>query len=406
MVTKFLQYLTVVLVVTSTLRAGSVLPEVQVPEAHIPEIQLIPEIPIPEIQKVLGTPEKLPVITVFIHGTVLRYFSLPIIYHMMRIGMQEVYGADSAYQQTLRFHTVFRQQPMTPEGLWVLRAPAMTNRITQSNNAFVDTYEAVWRAAYPNEKNLAPQLYAFGWDGRLSRRHRRRAAYKLYDALMLERTKLAITHNCLPDQIAIQVFGHSHGGNVALLLAHVHNEKKQNLTIKQLVLMGTPIQQETMDFVCDPLFKSVINIYSMGDIVQTGDRFSTRGKSLRRPVCEHNELHVKNVEITVAADEQESKRLEPLHAQLWGFDANNVFINALIRKIPINPFPISTFLPALLALIERTKGYDFNACIVKYKESGYRVQLEPRERAAVTGPDSVLLAHNLFDGAKKALRFS
>ncbi len=104
-------------------------------------------------------------------------------------------------------------------------------------------------------------FYLFGWSGKLSPDARLDAAHELYIAIK----KLGI---CGP----IRIISHSHGCNVALLLAQM--AKKHNDTtmiIDKLVLLACPVQKVTAHLAQEPIFKRVYSFYSTSDFVQVID---------------------------------------------------------------------------------------------------------------------------------------
>lgn len=101
--------------------------------------------------------------------------------------------------------------------------------------------------------------YLYGWTGSLSFKARERAAEQLY--LILREYKGPKT-----------VIGHSHGGNVGLLLAQVAADyHDDDFRIDRLVLSATPIQAVTAPLIGSPVFKQVYSLYSKVDIIQVGD---------------------------------------------------------------------------------------------------------------------------------------
>ncbi len=101
--------------------------------------------------------------------------------------------------------------------------------------------------------------YLFGWCGDLTFKAREEAAEELY--YYLKKFKGKIT-----------VIGHSHGGNVALELAHAalkHGDT--DFVIDRLILLACPIQKMTSGYASSPVFKKVFNIYSRTDSTQILD---------------------------------------------------------------------------------------------------------------------------------------
>ncbi len=102
-------------------------------------------------------------------------------------------------------------------------------------------------------------FYLFGWSGTLSFEAREEAAEELYLGLRGYRGKI--------DIVAI-----SHGGNVALNLEKIAEKyNDQEFCIDTLILLATPVQKATEQYVQSALFKSVFSFYSCGDLFQVVD---------------------------------------------------------------------------------------------------------------------------------------
>lgn len=113
-------------------------------------------------------------------------------------------------------------------------------------------------------------FYLFGWSGRISYRHRLRAAHQLYDAL----AQLYVDYRARGIEPLLRIIAHSHAGNVTLNLARVHAElqKIENFIIDEFVMFATPVMPwETLDYAQDPLFKSITHFYSESDPIQILD---------------------------------------------------------------------------------------------------------------------------------------
>jgi hypothetical protein len=111
-------------------------------------------------------------------------------------------------------------------------------------------------------------LYRFGWSGKLSARVREESAEELYTQLCILSDQWRAKHLCAP---AITLITHSHGGNVALNLAKIHQKRHHNIRIVRLVLLACPVQKETCEYILDPLFEQVYSLYSSLDLVQVVD---------------------------------------------------------------------------------------------------------------------------------------
>lgn len=102
-------------------------------------------------------------------------------------------------------------------------------------------------------------FYFYGWSGDLSFSERRKAAQDLYKYI-----------KTLSNPITL--IGHSHGGSVLLELLHVIAEHGDtDLIIDRVVLLGTPVQHVTHDFVYSPNVRKVNVLYSSGDYLQILD---------------------------------------------------------------------------------------------------------------------------------------
>lgn len=196
--------------------------------------------------------------TVFVHGTICSSLSF--------FGMNIV--------EQYRLHPVAQEdQVIGPLGLkeWSLHE----NYVDYANQAtpfLLRAYDAVARqSSFVGDENV----YAtFGWSGYLSNRSRKEFGFKFYDALCDFRDELKNRYNT--DEIVLNIVTHSHGGNVALFLPEVEQEKKKQLQVNMLYMMGPPIQVETAKNIESLLFKHVIQGFSDADSVQGIDIVSTR----------------------------------------------------------------------------------------------------------------------------------
>jgi hypothetical protein len=157
-------------------------------------------------------------------------------------------------------------------------------------------------------------FYTYGWSGLISQYRRRKEAIKLYTALVAEYEKIR-AQGITPK---IRLIAHSHGGNLILNTAGIHELLQKGLdhqpsierypdsdelsslqalhtlltkpqkdgstqavpiapfTIDEVILLGTPIQPETLPFFLSPFFKKIYNMYSDDDVIQSMDWVSTR----------------------------------------------------------------------------------------------------------------------------------
>ncbi|QQR48763.1 hypothetical protein IPF37_04350 [bacterium] len=267
---------------------------------------------------------------VFVHGTMLPLPSPAASFSLLQ---QTFSGSKdkkhqqpqkSWYQQyldALKAQSIVRYQPLGPDGLHpIVDQPCA--RI--SANIFTEFL------------NNSASYYTFGWSGRLNQRHRKEAAEVLYAQLVAEYEVLKKRFG----NVQIILLGHSHGGNVALNLAHAEEIHKKQLSIEKLILLGTPVQTETSHYAAQPCFKKVYNFYSKGDAVQTLDILSTSKRSLRKFDDHHRVVQIK----------LECGKVGLGHAELWLFGASsNLLYN---RHLAIAPFPFVIFLPPILYVLD------------------------------------------------------
>lgn len=110
-------------------------------------------------------------------------------------------------------------------------------------------------------------FYLYGWSGKLSFKQRQIAAQELYDKLSKLITDYRAMHGVTP---RIRIITHSHGGNVALNLAHCTPENS-TFSIDELVLLACPVQEQTKDLIKHSSFKSIVALYSARDMLQVAD---------------------------------------------------------------------------------------------------------------------------------------
>jgi len=109
-------------------------------------------------------------------------------------------------------------------------------------------------------------FYLFGWSGKLSAADRKKAAQALYDNIIMVKNEYVQKYQREP---AINLVCHSHGGNVALNLAKIARKRLDDaFRIDKLILLACPVQDGTMHYVKDPLFKKIYAIHSSLDLVQ------------------------------------------------------------------------------------------------------------------------------------------
>lgn len=122
---------------------------------------------------------------------------------------------------------------------------------------------------YCKKRGCSPQdFYLYSWSGKLDPRARRQAAAQLHKelhALVLQYQK---SHGVTP---LIEIVTHSHGGNVALLMAELYQNDVPGICVDRLILLGCPVQKMTKALISCPMFKKIYNVHSHNDWVQVLD---------------------------------------------------------------------------------------------------------------------------------------
>lgn len=108
-------------------------------------------------------------------------------------------------------------------------------------------------------------FYAFGWSGKLNAQERETAAYNFYHELKHLIETYEQKYHVTPH---IRIITHSHGGNVALNLAHNKTPEDHALKIDELILLACPVQAKTKHYIRDRMFKKIYALYSSLDLLQ------------------------------------------------------------------------------------------------------------------------------------------
>lgn len=224
--------------------------------------------------------------------------------------------------------------------------------------------------------NVTPhenRYYTFGWSGLLSAKTRYKESKKLFKGLCKEVARLK-DEGYAP---RVRIFGYSHGGNVSLNLAKVKQNELApcDLTVNELVLLGSPIIRDTDYLINDPMFEQVYNLYSLRDRVQPLDVFApkqTISKRLFRPrkgftlpdKLVQVQLKVTRckrgackdpIKFEQSKDYSKSKvvygkggllrDISPGHMELWFFGWTPVHYRP---NFPLNPLPTVAFAPPIM----------------------------------------------------------
>lgn len=270
-------------------------------------------------------------LNIFIHGTVgvtLTFLDFP--------AVKADSVENSIYKKTvnvMRKNKCFYQdQPISDKGL--LRIEPSFERdssaeFSQAGVVISKGFEEV--SSWYSHPGIKQQniYYLFGWTGVLSQKRRRIEAMRFFNQLSEE----VDMFRQLGFNPKIRLLTHSHGGNLCLNLAGFfhsldnHDDQleffsnysissiikkffteaistsfekevaiskkgqkrfdyypeKKDLFVDELIMFGTPLQEETILFIESPFFGKVYNIYSDADLIQGMDYVSTvKSQSLQR----------------------------------------------------------------------------------------------------------------------------
>jgi hypothetical protein len=274
-------------------------------------------------------------------------------------------------------------------------------------------------------------FYTYGWSGLISQYRRRKEAITLYKALETEYKALR-ARGITPK---IRLIAHSHGGNLILNTAGIHELLQKGIehapsaerypdtderasmqtlhtllttpqkdgtlhklsvapfSIDELILLGTPIQPETLPFFLSPFFKKIYNIYSDDDVIQSMDWVSTRryyseqrvalsplsaqqptiiqvkitlNKPSTHPVAKpeaattqalHSEKALGTIKSTITSlwsrmfgSRPTRQTLDPLHKEFWFMGWKNHDKPELAQQY-IKPFPYAILIPHIQKLV-------------------------------------------------------
>jgi hypothetical protein len=110
-------------------------------------------------------------------------------------------------------------------------------------------------------------IYTYGWhSSNVSPRQRIKEGKKLYEAIQ----ELLLEYRKKHKDIKLRIVGFSHGGNVILNMI-THLPFKDFCVPIEIVLMGTPVQESTRDFINNPHVNKAYSFYSTGDWIQRVD---------------------------------------------------------------------------------------------------------------------------------------
>jgi hypothetical protein len=319
-------------------------------------------------------------ITVFVHGiiSVKPHITIPNIIRFINDTID-----DTVYLDTVK---IIRQNPFffksqAMQGLGLQKIDPARQEAGYASGLMAVAFEHVLGLIGKGADTAHHHYYTFGWSGLLSLSQRYVAGKLLYQALQEESARIERQTGKKPK---IRLIGYSHGGNVCLNVAHVHQEEKtQNaFAVEELILIGMPVQKETDYLVADPVFKHAYHFYSREDNVQKMDCFSCNRFFSRRIFKERptfrlppnltqiqirclrhtHTKHGSGYDINNTRNVHNRRVLNgrtpflrnasPGHTELWFFGWTCRFYRDVF---PVNPFPMVVFTPLIIAAATQFK---------------------------------------------------
>ncbi len=295
-------------------------------------------------------------ITVFIHGTFFSSLSAVSIKSVLQDELDE----SSWYVQmakTVRKETMLLQdQVIGDEGLFEVSPEKVKGchncDLPEEDKKFgaafiVDAYDRIVRAV--GRYGDYNHYYAFGWSGLLSHKKRLEASQLLYDQLcdLIEQYKQH--YGATPE---ITLVAHSHGGNVAKLLAQVEKDRNCHLKIKYLVMYGTPIQSETASMIESDIIGTCISCYSDGDSVQGSDMFSSKDRSSKKKLSDLVNMSALNAPNKRRCDVRLIFNNDPSrigHMNMWYMGRAQKVFSCL------DPLPLMVLTPLIIQEVEQAQ---------------------------------------------------
>lgn len=317
-------------------------------------------------------------INIYIHGTITPHLSLSDFFKVLHQTQKNSVYAEIT--RIIRTDPFFHQaQPI--QELNLKKAFPTKSQNGHGANIFAEFYDKISKKITPN----APPIhhYTFGWSGLLAINARRKAAQKLFDQLARKIKKLKMQNY----QPKIRLIGYSHGGTIALYLAaEAYKNRPLPFKTDELILISTPIQSETRNYVNSPFFKNVFNFYSNGDRVQASDFLSSSNHSFSQKIFfnERNFKVPKKVtqvqvrflrrNLILKKSDGSIKKLprhdyvNPGHTEMFFFGWAAQWYR---KHFPIAPLPTALILPLLISEIQKNnlESNDLCATIIPENET-------------------------------------
>lgn len=231
-------------------------------------------------QQAVGTNYR---IIVFIHGTVQSGLTLL----SPRQAWHDAFTGSTWFERTLNLSRTsgFAEKSDLMLDLGLVEVTPLIKKETLDAPHFQKAAIHIIRAfdrmaqAYNPHDTIERLYYTFGWSGLMSEKNREISAQHLYHELSTLKKKYTNTK----DTTSFELHAHSHGGQLVLHLAKLKKEyKDKDFTIDCAVLSAVPLYYQKAKNIFSGTFKTILNIHSDGDRIQTADFITTPDRRCHR----------------------------------------------------------------------------------------------------------------------------
>ncbi|HBR70776.1 TPA: hypothetical protein DIC20_00475 [Candidatus Dependentiae bacterium] len=308
-------------------------------------------------------------INIYIHGTITPHLSLSDFFKVLNQTQKNSVYAEIT--RIIRSDPFFHQaQPI--QELNLKKAFPTKSLKGHGANIFAEFYDKISKKISENTPPI--HHYTFGWSGLLTIAARRKAAQKLYEQLARKIKKIEM-QNYEPK---IRIIGYSHGGTIALYLAHeAHKNRPLSFMIDELILISAPIQPETQKYINSPFFKKIFNFYSNGDRVQASDFLSSITHSFSHKTflnsfnfkvpdnVTQTQIRFLRKHLIIKTNDGSVKKVprydyvNPGHTEMFFFGWAAQWYR---KHFPINPLPTALILPKLINEIQKNNLESKHLC--------------------------------------------
>lgn len=415
-------------------------------------------------------------LNIFIHGTVGSTFSF---FNFSSIKQDRI--EHTSYKKMVgmmrKDRFMFQDQAIFDKGLVEINPNIEfcfeRKKVCYAAYPILNLFDQVLNFCEENPKEVKNFYYLFGWSGFLSQKRRRLEAVRCYNQLF-EKIKF---YQHLGFNPKIRILAHSHGGNLALNLAGVFtflNSQEQVTTfydqfdigpyiqssfdnllqnlpekevafsrkgqkkfdyppeaqfkVDELVMFGTPLQEETILFALSDFFKITYNLYSDSDVVQVLDFATTIKRQSLQRIENFGEMEKKFCQVKLQIDSPKISREnlkitnkffskkkpstwwqvvlglrdttrqlpDPTHRELWFIVGEDQSPFNFLR-----PIPFVCFYPIVRKLQQTNDCYDA-VCIIDQVENEILFKFKPiHEDSTKTLPQIALKKENFLDMKEK-----